>query len=274
MCSVLPGACSSSPCRCCTVSSSTWVWPRSVESRYAACQPLMLIILLNWLIMAERLTHCISDSGPGSSLFRASKQTNRQAGVILGVHTDSRDNRITSNHSYICYKLLSWQRYQSEKITCSCPNRVWCAGVSWQQPIYRVTHLQMGLHVFELEPVLVGNLPPTHCTGQWSCVAYQSPRNNLRWIIHIIVLQVFNLCHSKTWALFLHLLLVSSSSTVLGQDKVVHDAIEAPAGLFLPPSCSSEEGTPVHTGPDHLSGCALDPEIHLPGHHLPRDGTW
>uniref|UniRef100_A0A4W6G769 Anion exchange protein n=1 Tax=Lates calcarifer TaxID=8187 RepID=A0A4W6G769_LATCA len=53
---------------------------------------------------------------------------------------------------------------------------------------------------------------------------------------------------------------------------LVHDAIQAPARLLLPSTCPFEESTPVHADPDHVSGCALDPQIHLLGHHLPCYG--
>lgn len=64
-----------------------------------------------------------------------------------------------------------------------------------------------------------------------------------------------------------------SSSAVLGQNQTVSDALQAPTRLLLPPSCSAEEGAPLHAGPDHVSGCSLGLEVHLPGHHLPCNGV-
>lgn len=62
--------------------------------------------------------------------------------------------------------------------------------------------------------------------------------------------------------------------SVLGPDQALHDALQAPAGLLLPPPRPPEEGPPLHVGPDHLPGCSLDPQIHLHGHHLPCHGLW
>ncbi|XP_037122611.1 electrogenic sodium bicarbonate cotransporter 4 isoform X7 [Syngnathus acus] len=58
---------------------------------------------------------------------------------------------------------------------------------------------------------------------------------------------------------------------VLGAHQVVPDAAQAPAGLCLPASCPSAPSPPFHPGPDHLPGRPLGPQVHLPGHHLPRD---
>ena len=59
---------------------------------------------------------------------------------------------------------------------------------------------------------------------------------------------------------------------VLGAHEAVPDARQAPAGLLLPAPRAPQTGAPLHPGADHLPGRPLDPQVHLPGHHLPRHG--
>lgn len=63
-----------------------------------------------------------------------------------------------------------------------------------------------------------------------------------------------------------------ASVAVLGSYQAVFDAVQTPARLLLPATRSSETRPSLHPGPDHLSGCSLDPQVHIPGHHLPSDG--
>ena len=59
---------------------------------------------------------------------------------------------------------------------------------------------------------------------------------------------------------------------VLGAHEAVPDARQAPARLLLPAARAPPPRAPLHAGPDHLPGRPLDPQVHLPGHHLPRHG--
>lgn len=64
------------------------------------------------------------------------------------------------------------------------------------------------------------------------------------------------------------------SVQVLGEDQVVPDATQTPARLLLPASRASETRPPVHPRADSLFGCPLDPQVHLPRHHLPSHGEY
>lgn len=59
---------------------------------------------------------------------------------------------------------------------------------------------------------------------------------------------------------------------VLGAHQALPDAAQAPARLLLPAARASATGASVHPRPVGLFGRPLDPQIHLPRHHLPCDG--
>lgn len=59
---------------------------------------------------------------------------------------------------------------------------------------------------------------------------------------------------------------------VLGKDQTDYDASKTPARFFIPASRTAEKSPPVHTGADCVLSCSLDPQIHIPRYHLPRDG--
>lgn len=62
------------------------------------------------------------------------------------------------------------------------------------------------------------------------------------------------------------------SVQVLGADQIIPDATQTPARLLLPAPCASETCPSVHPRPNNLLGSSLDPQVHLPRHHLPSDG--
>ncbi|CAG05390.1 unnamed protein product [Tetraodon nigroviridis] len=62
-----------------------------------------------------------------------------------------------------------------------------------------------------------------------------------------------------------------SPGPVLGAHQALPDATQTPARLLLSAPRASAAGPPVHPRPAGLLGCPLDPQIHLPRHHLPSN---
>lgn len=131
------------------------------------------------------------------------------------------------------------------------------AGAIWSLPLYGCLiserHSGTSHFIWTQSYPFVGRSPNCQKSQTHWPVGYRQP-NEHAFTIHLLSLSLFlALCLTISLSIYISAL----SLSVLWPSEVVWDASKAPARLYLPSSCSSEEGPPLHCHSAHLPHSAV-----------------